>query len=69
MAPLVEEFHNEEGMERRDDGSIVVRTAMPEDGWMYGYVLSYGHFVEVLEPERLRAAVKDAAGKIRSLYE
>ncbi|HPE90533.1 MAG TPA: YafY family protein [Spirochaetia bacterium] len=69
MAPLVEEYHNEEDLERRDDGSIVVRTAMPEDGWMYGYVLSYGHFVEVLEPERLRAVIKDAAGRIRSLYE
>lgn len=69
MAPLVEEFHNEEDIERRDDGSIVVRMAMPEDGWMYGYVLSYGHFVEVLEPERLRAVIKDAAGRIRSIYE
>ena len=43
--------------------------AMPEDGWMYGYILSYGHFVEVLEPERLRALIKESADKIARIYE
>lgn len=69
MAPLVEEFHNEEDLERREDGSLVVRMAMPEDGWMYGYILSYGHFVEVLEPERLRVLIKESADKIARIYE
>ncbi len=69
MAPFVEEFHNEEDLERRKDGSLVVRLAMPEDSWMYGYILSYGPFVEVLEPEHLRALIKEAAGKIAQIYE
>lgn len=69
LAPIVEEFHNEEDLERREDGSLVVRMSMPEDGWAYGYILSYGPFVEVLEPERLRRIIKESAGKIADIYE
>jgi len=69
MAPIVEEFHNAEDLKRREDGSLDVRMAMPEDGWMYGYILSYGPFVEVLEPERLRALIRESAGKIAQIYE
>jgi predicted DNA-binding transcriptional regulator YafY len=42
---------------------------MPEDGWAYGYILSYGHFVEVLEPDRLRKIIKESAEKIAKAYE
>lgn len=69
MAAVVEEFHNEEDMERQKDGSLVVRLSMPEDGWTYGYILSYGHFVEVLEPEGLRRIIKESVGKIAEIYE
>ena len=68
MAPMVEEFHNEEDMTRRADGSLVVRMSMPEDGWMYGYILSFGHFVEVVEPARLRDIIRDSSKKITGIY-
>jgi predicted DNA-binding transcriptional regulator YafY len=69
MAPIVEEFHNAENLERRADGSLVVRLSMPEEGSTYGYIMSFGHFVEVLEPERIRTAIRESAGKIAELYE
>ena len=68
MAPLVEEFYNEEDIERHGD-ELVVSARMPEDGWLYGYILSFGHFVEVLEPARLRNIIRDSSIKIRKLYE
>ncbi len=69
MVPLVEEFHNEEDMERSGDGSLVVRVRMPEDGWLYGYILGFGQFVEVLEPARLRNIIRESSRKITELYE
>jgi len=41
MLPLIEEFYPEEGRERATDGSVAVRTRMPEDGWLYGHILGY----------------------------
>ncbi len=69
MAPLVEEFYPDEDRERGADGSVTVRTRLPEDGWLYGYILSYGRFVEVLEPIRLRGIIRESAEKIAKIYE
>ena len=50
------------------DGSIVCRSRMPDDGWLYGYILSWGPFVKVLEPESLRLKLMEAAEKIIGIY-
>ena len=39
---------------RRTDGSLEVSVSFPEDSWLYGYLLSFGLGVDVLEPEGLR---------------
>ncbi|MDP3177526.1 MAG: YafY family protein, partial [Spirochaetaceae bacterium] len=54
VLPIVEEIYAEEDLERADDGSATLRTRMPEDGWLYGHILSYGEYVEVLKPEHIR---------------
>lgn len=36
------------------DGRLEVRVSLPADDWLYGYLLSFGTGVEVLEPESLR---------------
>jgi len=69
MAPLVEEFYDEKDLEREPSGDVVARASMPEDGWLYGYILSYGHYVEVLEPERLRVIIRESARKIAESYD
>ena len=69
MVPLVEEFYNREDLERAADGGLIAKTRMPEDGWLYGYILSYGAFVEVLEPPRIRDIIKSAAREIQRIYE
>jgi len=69
ITPLVEEFFNKENLERAEDGGLIARTRMPEDGWMYGYILSYGAYVEVLEPPHIRDIIKTAAGQISRIYE
>lgn len=38
---------------REPDGALSVSAALPEDAWLYGYLLSFGADLKVLEPERL----------------
>jgi predicted DNA-binding transcriptional regulator YafY len=54
---------------RNGDGTCEVTLSMPEDEWVYGYILSFGSHVEVLEPERLRNIIHDRLKKTISYYE
>ncbi len=44
---------------KNNDGSMEVEVVLPEDEWIYGYILSFGSFVEVLEPEHIRNIIVD----------
>jgi len=69
IRPVVEEFYESESTEEGPEGSLIVHMRLPEDGWVYGMILSYGKFVEVLHPERLRGIISSAAAEICGLYE
>ena len=45
---------DEELISRNIDGTCDVILSMPEDEWVYGYILSFGSYVEVIEPGHLR---------------
>lgn len=68
MTSLVEEFYPEDAWDLQPDGSAVVRTRMPEDGWLYGYILSFGAYVEVLHPPHMRTIIADSAKRIAEIY-
>ncbi len=55
-------------VEKQSDGSFIVTVSWPEDDWLYGFLLSFGEHMEVLEPERIRAAIKEEAQKISKKY-
>ncbi|MCB0753177.1 MAG: WYL domain-containing protein, partial [Ignavibacteriae bacterium] len=40
----------------------------PDDEWIYSIILSFGEYVEVLEPEHIRSIIKEKAEKIFSNY-
>ena len=69
MRPLVEEFFGGSDAIQEEDGRLIVHTSMPEDGWVYGLILSYGSMVEVLSPVRIRSIIHDIASKIQKIYE
>ena len=50
------------------DGSLEVNTSFPEDGWVYGYLLSFGGQAEVLSPERVRRKMERLAREILEKY-
>lgn len=68
MKPMVEEYYPEEKRFEEFDGSLIVSTEMPEDGWMYGFLLSYGEYVTVLKPDSVREELKSMSKKIQEKY-
>jgi len=44
---------------KNDDGSIDVTVSWSEDEWVYGYILSFGNYVEVLEPAHIRDIITE----------
>ncbi|TCL54593.1 putative DNA-binding transcriptional regulator YafY [Kineothrix alysoides] len=51
------------------DGSFIVNAEMPDDNSLYGYLLSYGADLEVLEPLTLRLRLAAGIQKITQKYE
>ncbi len=57
---VYDEF-DEDMVEKQPDGSFIISVTWPEDDWVYGTILSYGEYMEVLEPEHIRAIIKKKA--------
>jgi len=62
-----DDFH-ESIVEKQPDGSFIATVTFTEDNWVYGFLLSYGKHIEVLEPERIRNLLKDEAQNIVKKY-
>lgn len=68
MTYRVYEDFMEEDVEQQPDGSFLVTVTMPESKWVYGFLLSYGKYIEVLEPEQTRTIIKEEAQEILNKY-
>jgi len=72
FSPLVNErvidFFSEQDITIENDGSLTVHVSYPEDDWVYGIILSYGEYVEVLEPQHIRSILKEKAKKMWEKY-
>jgi len=55
-------------VEKQPDGSFIATMTWPEDSWLYDFILSFGKYIEVLEPEHMRNIIKDEAQKISEKY-
>jgi len=64
---IYDEF-DQDMIEKQNDGSLIVSITWPEDYWVYGYILSFGEHIEVLEPKSLRKAIKNKISKIGKKY-
>lgn len=59
---------DEKMIEKQPDGSFIVTRTYPEDNWVYGYVLSFGEYVQVLEPFHLREIITTKIEKMSENY-
>ena len=64
---VFDEF-DENMVEKQSDGSFIVTRTYTEDSWVYSYVLSFGEYAEVLEPEHLRELTKAKLQKALEKY-
>ena len=60
---VYDEFEGNE-IEETENGDLIVSSEMPEDGWLIGYLLSFGTQVTVIEPAYLQKVLSDEAKKI-----
>jgi predicted DNA-binding transcriptional regulator YafY len=68
MAYRVYDEFGEDMFVKNSDGSHTVSVTWPEDDWVYGFILSFGEYIEVLEPEHVKAVIKGKLQKILSVY-
>ncbi|MBD2864131.1 helix-turn-helix transcriptional regulator [Paenibacillus oceani] len=62
------DYFDEKEIEKQPDGSLLVRTALPDEKWMIGFLLRFRTEVLILEPAHLAAAVRRTALEIAALY-
>ncbi|HWS28507.1 MAG TPA: YafY family protein [Clostridia bacterium] len=53
---------------KNGDGSYTVSVTWPEDEWVYGFILSFGEYIEVLGPERVKVVIREKLQKILKAY-
>lgn len=58
MAYRVYDEFGQESVSKNIDGSFLVTAILPENEWAYGYILSFGDYGEVLEPEYIREIIR-----------
>lgn len=61
--------YDENRITRNPDGTCDVSVTLPEDEWVYGYILSFGCYVEVLEPPHVRNIIRERLIKSLKFYE
>lgn len=60
--------YEESEIELQEDGSFIAKLTCPENDWVYGYLLSYGKHLKVLEPERIRILLKEKIQDMSNIY-
>ena len=63
------DYFNDSFIVKNDDGSFTIDVAFPEGEWVYSYILSFGSFVEVLEPLHVRKTIADRMRQALNIYE
>ena len=64
---IFDEFSDSEVL-KNDDDSFTITLCYPEDEWVYGYILSFGHYAEVLEPPHIRTIISERLKKSLDKY-
>ncbi|MFX3632269.1 MAG: helix-turn-helix transcriptional regulator [Candidatus Pristimantibacillus sp.] len=59
---------DEDEIERQSDGSLLVRTSLPDGKWVIGFLLHYKTDLLVLEPAHIAVEVKKMALEISAMY-
>ncbi len=67
MKTIVADWFGKEPIEE-EDGRILVSVTLPENNWLYGFILSFGSGIEVINPPHIRAIIAEIAREIYQKY-
>jgi len=67
MKSIAEEWFGEETVEH-EGGRFMVKAILPENNWLYGFLLSFGTGVEVINPPHIRTILSEIAKGIYKKY-
>lgn len=68
LKTLVEDYFKKEQLTYKNNGNIIAKVQFPESDWVYGYILGFGPYVEVLKPAHVREKIAQSAKKILKIY-
>lgn len=68
MAYRIYDEFEEDRIVKNVDGSFIINTIMPEGEWIFAYIMSYGEFAEVIEPEYIRTTIKQKFEECLKIY-
>lgn len=64
----LDDYFEFEKLDFNEDGYIYISIEYPEDEWVYSMILSFGDWVEVIEPIHIRQIIKNKAKNILEKY-
>lgn len=59
---------NSKDVEIDNNGDVIIRTKIKYDKWLVNYLLGYGEYLEVVEPQWLKKEMIEAVEKIMLVY-
>lgn len=65
---VCDEFR-EKNITKDRDGNFLIEVQYPEDEWVYGYLLSFGDKIEILEPSYVKEQLAVTIEKMREKYQ
>lgn len=68
MAYRVYDEFRPQDIDQLPDGSFIATAVYPEDEWVYGNIMSYGEYIEVLEPMYIREHIQTKLEKTLNNY-
>jgi predicted DNA-binding transcriptional regulator YafY len=63
------DYFDDSFIAKNDDGSFTLEVTLPAGEWIYSYILSFGSFVEVIEPEHIRQTIAERLKQALEFYE
>ncbi len=64
---VYDEFESKE-ITKKEDGNFIIKVKYPENEWVYGYILSFGEYAKVLNPDYARNIIKDKLQRTLKKY-
>lgn len=59
---VYDEFKKEE-ITQKENGDFIIKTEMPENDWVYGYILSFGENIKIISPQYAKNIIKEKLQK------